>query len=374
LTNSHTDIIHIMSESSTLKKPKWDSNLPDYLAFRKYIAQVDTYAIQLTGPRTPDGWGLSHALYSPARFLAIKGANPQPIADPGPYAANMVGGVLENHKELKVFFNTQESNLPVLANAFENGLPDRVRKIIEVDFSLDHLTLQEQVEGLQVALPMKPSDLDYLRTQISTPYLANMPIETHVQMQRENLAHVARAGQAIPALDAVARMWQSFTSTTHDAEDFAVARTQYLIQHGDIGQQTPDTLAPFLINYVRNQLPHHQIVNKAARAARAVAHAAQVVPVIQPLAPPPPMAAPAVAVAQHAPQPGYGGRGGRGGRGAPAAPAAAAAPPPQPLPGAPGYYCWTHSPCFHYSISCRVPAAGHRWDATLTNQLGGAPA
>ena len=123
-----------MSESNNLKKPKWDVNLPDFLALRKYMAQVDTYAIQLTGPRTPDGWGLSHALYSPARFLALKGAAAQVIGDPGPYAANMVGGALENHKELKSFFNTQESNLPVLANAFETGLPERIRKIIEIDF------------------------------------------------------------------------------------------------------------------------------------------------------------------------------------------------------------------------------------------------
>ena len=342
------------------------------------MAQVDTYAIQLTGPRTPDGWGLAHALYSPARFLATKGANPQPIADPGPYAANMVGGALENHKEAKSLFNTQETSLPVLSNAFESGLASRIRQIIEVDYSLDHLTLQEQIEALEAALPLRQADIEYLRAQIAAPYAANSPIESHVQSQLENLGHLARAGQAIPTLDAVAHMWRSFVSTSIDVEDFAAAKTQFLVQHGALGQQTPDNLAAFLINFVATQLAHHRSANQALRAVRSHAHAAvaasaiaPVVTVIQPLAPQPPIAAPVVAVAQHAGRGGQGRRGGRGGRGAAGAPVG---PPPVPLPGAPPYYCWTHAPCFHYSVACRAPAVGHRWESTFVNQLGGAPA
>ena len=221
-----------MSESNNLKKPKWDSSIPDFLAFRKYMAQMDTFAIQLTGPKTADRQGLKWALYSALEFQNLTGNAPIIIVDPGAYGAGMAGGALENHKENKSLFSHQEINLPVLANAFEAGLPDRIRNIIMVNFSLDHLTLQEMVEALQDALLMRQSDLEFLKNQISTPFTGLLQIEAHVQMQRENLAHLARAGQAVPALDAVALMWRSFSSTSNDIEDYATAKTQYLVQHG----------------------------------------------------------------------------------------------------------------------------------------------
>ena len=34
-------------------------------------------------------------------------------------------------------------------------------------------------------------------------------------------------------------------------------------------------------------------------------------------------------------------------------------------------YCWTHGACGHDSSHCRFPAAGHRWEATFDNKLGG---
>ena len=126
-----------MSESNNLKKPKWDTSIPDFLAFRKYMAQMNTFAIQLTGPKTADRQGLKWALYSLAEFQQMTGNAPVPIVDPGAYGAGMVGGALENHKEEKYLFNFQESNLPVLANTFEGGLIDRIRKINEQDFSLE---------------------------------------------------------------------------------------------------------------------------------------------------------------------------------------------------------------------------------------------
>ena len=123
-----------MSKFSILKKPQWDTSLPDFIALRKYMAHCDTFATQLTGPHTEDGHGLSHLLYSPARFLAIKGTNPIVIANPGPYAAGLAGGALEQFKDDKRIYRVQEQNTPVFANAFEAGQPPRIRAINEVDF------------------------------------------------------------------------------------------------------------------------------------------------------------------------------------------------------------------------------------------------
>ena len=231
------------------------------------------------------------------------------------------------------------------------------------------MTLQQMVEALEAALPLKQSDLDFIKQQISTAFTGVVQIEAHIQMQTENLSHLARAGQTVPPLDAVTLMWTSFSATSKDVEDFAAAKTQYLVQHGALDQQTPNTLAPFLISYVSQQLQHHRAANQALRAARTLAHTALVVPVNQPLAPPPPIAAPAVAIAQHNNQSGRGGRGGRGGTSG-----RTVGPPPVPLPGAPAFYCWTHGTCYHYSVTCKKPAAAHRWEATLVNQLGGTPA
>ena len=366
-----------MSESRSLKIPKWDQSIPDFLALRKLVAQFETFAIQLTGPKTADRQGLRWALFSAVRFQNATGNARIIIVDPGAFGAGMAGGALENHKAETKLFECQETNLPVLANAFESALPDRIRKIIEVNFSLDHLTLQEQIEALEAALPPKEADLDYLRNQIAAPFTSAVQIESHTQMQIQNLAHLAAAGQPIPPMDAVRRMWLSYTATAIDVEDFAQAKTQYLVLHGALGQQTPATLSAFLIDFVSNQLAHHRSANQALRAVRSHAHAAvaasaiaPVVQVIHPLAPPPPVAAPAVAVAVAQHQPGHGGRGGRGGRGGAGAPLG---PPPVPLQGTPGFYCWTHGTCYHYSLTCKKPAAAHRWDATLANRLGGAP-
>ena len=120
-----------MPASDNLKRPKWDTSIADFIAFRKYMAQVESFAVALKDPNTPDRQGLKWALYSPAKFQVLTGAPLQRLVNPGLFDDDMVGGALESHKRVTNNFDHQETNIPVLANVFEGGLPDRIRKIIE---------------------------------------------------------------------------------------------------------------------------------------------------------------------------------------------------------------------------------------------------
>ena len=70
----------------------------------------------------------------------------------------------------------------MLSNNFEGGLPSRIRALIELNHSIEHLTLEEQIDALIVTLPLRQVDIDFLGSQISKPYVAGTHIETHVRL------------------------------------------------------------------------------------------------------------------------------------------------------------------------------------------------
>ena len=355
----------------TIKKPIWDIDQPDYLACRKYIVHTDTYGTQIFAEE--NNHGVTHILYSAARFQILKGIAPAPLADPGDYPANIAGGALEGMRESKKAFATQKKCVTLLTNTWEAGLPPRIRALLEVNHSLDHLTVQEQVEQLLVALPLRQVDLVFLAAQISKPYVSGTHIETHVRQQLENLAHLASAGQPMGPLDAVSKMFSSFQSTATDKEDFARVRSEFLLFHGPHAQQTPQNFAVFIVDFVNNRLAEHRVLNTAARGGLAL---------LATSSNPPSHPSDADLADYHAylaykalPK-------GKTVGASKTPPAVAAVSKPArsiriPAPGAPPFYCWScgtkFNPTFeHYSNEyCKFKKPGHQKQATLANQMGG---
>ena len=284
---------------------------------------------------------------------------------------------MENLKRRHKVFDNQKRCAILLASGWEGGLPARIRALIEINHSVDHLTLVEQINALIVALPLRQVDIDFLAAQIAKPYLAGTHIETHVRLQLENIAHLATAGQPLGPLDAVTKMFSAFQSTAADREDFARVRSEFLLFHGPHAQQTPQNFAMFIVEFVNNRLAEHRIVNTAARALRAHSAVVDTPPTHPPhhseldvayqayLAigkPVKPQQTKKVKVVAPAPV-------------AVVAPRA----PRQLAAGAPPFYCWTHACDFslsypHYSHECKVRDVGHKRMATLANQMGGKPA
>ena len=285
--------------------------------------------------------------------------------------ANATASEIANIKEEKENYKLQQTMDPVLAAAIEDNYPRFARDMLEVNYSLDHLSLLQQKTQLLAGLTITHGDIIWMHQDMSKPWNRDAKIESFTADQLQCYDHLDNVGQAPAPLEAIKLMWKSYTSTPADELDFAACMTRFLDRWPAIIDQTPVNFAATIVVYVNTLLPAERAANMARRRALVAHEAIAVVP-----APPVPQLIAAVAMAppahQHAPGRGAqhagggGGRGGgRGGRGAPAG---------QPRP-----YCHTHGGPApgkrgHYSCGCDFPGPNHEWTATFLNQMGGVPA
>ena len=350
-----------------LAKPKVDETIPPYLALNKYLVQFDDFATQVNQADTDDNHGLSHLLYSAADFLALKGTAPIVPQDPGDFTADMVGGLLELHKERKSTFKRFRVGAVYVSNTFEAGLSTHFKELLIVNHSMNHLTTAEQVSTLKARVLKTKDDLTHLRQAIAKPFAHPMRIETHVRHQLENIAHLARAGQPLAPQLAIASMLVAFESNEADKQDYQLAKTQFAQEHGEDDQQTPDIFAAFMCKFVNQRLPDHRVTQTAKRAAYAAIQAdtdaanVELAALRTAATQPPPAHPKAGAPNKKASKKGN----------LPVRLTARAL-----LAGAPAWYCHSCGADFqlgyeHYSCECRDRKPGHQKHATFTNQMGG---
>ena len=264
---------------------------------------------------------------------------------------------------------------PVLEDGVEGGYPGDVRALLEENFNLDHLTLEDQFVRLDGHLPITAANVTWLQNKIMSKWSKDEPIEAHTARQIQYLAYLDTAGQAPSALQAIEWMWRAFTSSSQDEADFASCMTRFLDRHPALADRTPVRFAAVVVSFVNNLLHAERAANVARRQANAATEVAvgdageepdQLVALMALYA-----TDPAAASAQF----------NRRTITAPAAPAAAAAPVAVPKKKSPPHppYCHTcgvHriSARQHPSRECKTKAPGHRNEATFSNQLGGRPA
>ena len=363
-----------MAQRIAILPPLWDlEGLPRSIGWLQYKERCFAFAKKLTGHTHANGQGLAPRLLSQAAFQAKFGAPPALHDDPGPYPAGGDGAAIADHKELKDLFAFQRSMEPVLESGVEGGYPPDVRAMMEENFSLDHLTLEDQFVELDNHLPILAADVKWLHTNISSRWPRKETIEAFTARQLQYLTYLAMANQAPAALQAVDWMWKAFTSTPQDEADFASCRTRFLDRHPALADQTPVRFAAAVVSFVNTLLHAERAANVARRQANAatevVAGDAGEEPdqlgVLMALYARDPAAASALynrrtTAALAAPAP------------------AAAAPIAAPRKKHPPYChtCGVHriTARQHHSKDCRTKAPGHRNEATFTNQLGGRPA
>ena len=280
-----------------------------------------------------------------------------------------------NRTRQQKLFDLQTKLDQQLEFEIESSYPDRIRDMMLVNFSLRHMTLEQQLTFLTANLPLTQEDLRAMTLSISAPYLSGIKIETHVANQRQAIAHLATALQPISNLEATTLMMKSFNAITAMAQDFAPCFAEFLKDHGAIVQQTPANFSAHVIKYVNERLVHHHSVKEAQRATIRVAKAATETPHQLTSAEQMELVALRAEKAAGNTKP-------AGKPKQPAVPASAVAPraPRQLAIGAPPFYCWSHGNDFtgtdpHYSHeNCKKKKTGHQKSATFANQMGGTPA
>ena len=362
-----------MSDNKGLK---WRTEMADAIAI--IMLKEESIDLAILVGRMLGPLGLAHRVLTEAehnaRFLVARA----PLDDPGPHLDGDDAVVVANRTRRQKAYDLQQKLDPQLEGIIEAAYPDRIRNMMLVNFSLRHMTLEQQFTFLIANLPLTQEDLKTMTASISVPFLTGSKIETHVALQRQAIAHLAAALQPISNLEATNLMMKSFKSTTNMAQDFAPCFAEFLKDHGAIVEQTPANFAAHVIKYVNERLVHHQSVNEAHRATMRVAKSAAEDPLTHPphhseldvayqayLAigkPVKPQQTKKVKVAAPAPV-------------AVVAPRA----PRQLAAGAPPFYCWTHGIDFthsfsHYSCECKNKDPGHKKMATFANQMGGKPA
>jgi hypothetical protein len=364
-----------MDQRIALLPPRWSDHLPGSIAWLEFKERCFSYARKLTGHTHANNQGLTPRLLSQAAYVAKFGVQPALHEDPGDYPEGADGAAIADHKELKEVFKFQRQMDPVLESNIEGSYPPHIRAMMEVNFSLDHLTLAEQFVRLDGHLPILAADIAWLQNQISTKWDRNESIEACTARQIQNLAYLNTAGQAPSSLQAIQWMWAAFTTTAQDRSDFISCMVRFREQRPLLAAQTPVNFGASVVTYVNNLLPAEREANVARRQANAVTEipggAAGDEPdqmmVFMALYARDPAAATAMfnrRSAAPAPAPA-------------AAPVAAAAPAAAKKKQPP--YCHTcgvpRNPAHHHpSDQCKTKAPGHRNDATFKNQLGGRPA
>ena len=332
-------------------------------------------------------YGLKHRLFSAEAFQLKYGAPRAIIQRPGELAADATPVDIFNSKKLWDAYDLQQSMDGVLEAAVEGGYPSEIRAMLERDFTLDHLTLEEQCTQLSASHPTTAADIVWLMTEIAKPWSRDEKIETCTAKQLQYIGFLTTIGQAPAPLEAIRQMWSAYTSTAQDKADFASCMIRFREQRPALVDQTPDNFAASVIFYVNNLLPAEREANVARRLANSATEVIAAATDAEPE-----LAAFRALMAKDAPAAAAFLRG----RPAPAAAAAAApaaapttnkssnksgAPPAAvaaapPVAGRPRPYCHTCGvpPLVknqHFSNGCLTPKAGHNWDATYLNQMGG---
>jgi hypothetical protein len=356
----------------------WDQSNPDGISLPRFKQHVSDIAKNIEP--TEDDNGLMYLIHDADDFEEITGVPPVIPVDPGAYPDNANPAAIANHKDLKETSKRHKLAGRVLRQVVIAALPQRIRSMLEQNYSVNHLTLIQMFAQLEEILVVQASDIIWLKDEMSKPWQREIKIETHTARQIQSFGHLESAGQAPAPMEAVALMWKSYTSTAGDHLDFSSCMTHFLLRWPAIDDQTPQHFAASIVLYVNTLLPAERVANNARRKAFAALEVTAG-PVSQPVA------AAVVATQQQQQQPlrggpggqqQRGGQGGRGARGGNGGRGQAAVPVAEP-PGRPPYYCFTCGvPAepykLHHSAGCKKPAANHNWFATLANQMGGRPA
>ena len=217
--------------SLTAKITPWDTSIPRSLALVKYIQAAIDLAIETyrDHPR-----GLVHLVIPQAeyemRFANADGTPvtiPELISEPDELPANATAVDIANSNRRHKKFDTQMAAKAHMENQIEQNYPSDIRQSIEINFSLNHLTIIEQFQELKRLNPVSDADLKWLKSSISAPFPVDGNIAAFTGIQLSHVAHLKRLGQPLAPIDAIKYMFKAHQSTYEDKEDYKSFLTMY---------------------------------------------------------------------------------------------------------------------------------------------------
>ena len=337
---------------------RFEENIPRSIALANYEEAAVTLAIDVFRDHTPNG--LAHIVLSPpayaARFPNADGTPvviPDLLLRPAPLADNATSAQIFNATQQLKTFEKHQAAILYIEHQIETNLPTDMRKSIERNFSLRHLTTIQQFEELKRLNPISESDIDLLSTLISSPFTKNENIADFTKRQLRLIDYLKQIGQPLANRDAIQRMFKAHQATLEDQLDFALFVTNYHTKI-TLAMRTPANYSSEMINFVNEILPSH----RTARVALNTANSAAVIPLL------PNKGimetelsanldnAVAAATKQKAKT---------------HASTVSSTLPPE----FPPYWCWSHQNTkTHWSHNCKYPRQGHQRNATKQNPMG----
>ena len=261
--------------SSTQIKP-FSKHLPLPLAILEYYEAAVDLAIQEYREHTQDRRGLAHIILTePEYALRYPNANNQPVQvpalldEPPALPDNATAGQVANSNRNWDKYKLHQAAIVHIENQIENGYLTEVRASIEDNGSLRHLTLAQQFVRLKTLYPLTTSDFDWLKQSISTPFPRNGNIATATNTQLTYIRYLAKYGQPLSNIDAIARMFQAHQSTAEDRLDYVFFMTAYQLEYS-LQRRTPENYVESIIKFVNDVLPNHRKMNETNRVANQV--------------------------------------------------------------------------------------------------------
>ena len=233
----------------------WPIEMVDQIAVTVVVDKLLDFSVTMARELGPNG--LAHRLVGEAEHVERYQAGRQPIVFPGEHEEGDDAATIANRNRRLKLYDLQQKLDPILEIAMESVYPPHIRNMMLVRNSLRHLTLAEQIMFLRANFRMTKENIKTLKDNISLPYTAGKKIETHVAEQREAVAQLALALQPLSTMDATTAMMKAYTSTPTSAQDFAPCMSEFLKDHGALGDQTPAYFGAHVIKYVNERLVHH---------------------------------------------------------------------------------------------------------------------
>ena len=320
----------------------WQPEISDALAWTDFESRLIDYAIDLTGPFTPDRLGVAWALLDGATFAVyFPGQLPAPLAQPGPCPQGVPDR--ENWKVELKNYETQQTALHTLRQFILKEIPPHLLRPMEIESSLRTRSTEYIFMQLHNQFRhLKEIDIKVLKRNLTKPYSDDHKISQFTSQQLHILNQLNMAGQPLNNMDATEAIKSSF-----NIMDFSPCWTEFAKDHGALVDQTPANLCAFIVTFVEQRLEHH----RAARIALGTANSASAIPLLQNNGI---VETELVANSNNA-----------AAAAVKATKSRKTASPRLPPPGFPPYWCWScPNPNNHWSHNCPNRLPGHKWKAT----------
>jgi hypothetical protein len=324
--------------------PIMDKESSETLAWSYMEPEIIDCAI-LTGKQNSlDGFGILFALLSAADFLAFTGQAAEPRIHPGAFNGT-AAAIAQTTLDLNAY-KAQEASIDWFKAQFIDAVFPHLLEPMKVGRSLHARSLQYMFTDLRARLgTLTRADVDSINVKLRLPYAHPENVQSFLSVKLNYFRDLAGLG----ALQPLSNVNKIDIIMSCFSDDLRPCQIKFVGDFPQIAHQTVENLCAAIVIYVNTILPltatrtalnMNKVVNLTSELEAVRFELAEARQLISDLV---------------------------------AASATAKAPNRRPVitasegPRVP--FCWQHGPCSHLSKACKGKLAGHKDQATWTNQM-----